>query len=89
LVWSLVSSNGSNTSPGSAASAPLDVIPAASCAQTDVQAAIDLAQEGDTVQAPAGNCTWTTVEPRTPAVEIAGKAITLQGAGIGKTIITP
>ena len=31
---------------------------AASCAQADVQAAIDQAQDGDTVAVPAGSCAW-------------------------------
>lgn len=44
-------------------------IRAASCSQSDVQAAIDAASDGDTVAVPAGNCTWTT------AVNINGKGI--------------
>jgi polygalacturonase len=36
------------------------VIHAASCSQEDVQAAIDAANDGDTVSVPAGTCTWTT-----------------------------
>jgi len=69
-------------------SSPAGISPATSCQQADVQAAIDLAQDGDTVLVPAGSCAWTTTEPRTPAVKIADKAIILQGAGIGQTIIT-
>jgi hypothetical protein len=47
---------------------------------TDVISAITLASDGDTVVIPAGTATWTT------KVAIL-KAITLQGSGIGKTII--
>jgi len=40
--------------------APLrDVVDAASCAGSDVQAAVDLAQDGDTVTVPAESCTWS------------------------------
>ena len=53
---------------------------AASCARTDVAAAIAAATYGDTVVVPAGNCTWTTLA--------VTKAVTLQGAGIGVTNIT-
>jgi hypothetical protein len=63
------------------------VVPATSCSQQDVQAAIDAAADGDTVTVPEGTCTWTTLVPETPAVVIEGKAITLQGAGIDLTTI--
>src|SRR5262249_30319157 len=56
------------------------VTTAASCSQTDVQAAINLASTGDTVVMPSGTCTWTT------RMNI-NKAITLRGAGTGQTII--
>jgi hypothetical protein len=69
-----------------AASASAAVIPAASCAQADVQAAINLASDGDTVTVPAGVCTWISA-PNTPAVLIDQKAITLQGSGPALTII--
>ena len=55
-------------------------IQAASCSQSDVQAAINSASNGDTVQIPAGTCTWNT------QIRIT-KGITLQGAGAGNTII--
>ncbi|GBE19289.1 protein metal binding site [archaeon BMS3Abin17] len=58
------------------------IINAASCSQQNVQAAIDSANDGDTVLVPAGNCTWTN------AVTISNKGITVQGAGIDKTTIT-
>lgn len=63
-------------------------IQAASCSQADVQAAIDAAADGDTVLVPAGSCTWTTTQAMTPAVSIANKTLTLQGAGIDRTTIT-
>ena len=49
-------------------------ITAASCSSANVQAAINSAQDGDTVVVPAGNCTSRT------AVSINNKTITLQGA---------
>lgn len=52
-----------------------------SCSQTDVQAGIDASSDGDTVVIPAGDCSWTA------RVEIVSKAITLQGAGVGQTLI--
>lgn len=57
-------------------------INAASCSDSDVQAAINSAAAGDTVTVPSGRCTWTT------PVVIASKGLTLTGAGIGNTIIT-
>ncbi len=56
-------------------------IKASSCSASDVQAAIDSASQGDTVIVPAGSCDWRTKVTM-------NKGITLQGAGIGKTIIT-
>ena len=51
--------------------------------QARVQAAIDGATSGDTVECAADTQTWTT------GINIpATKAITLQGAGIGNTVIT-
>jgi len=61
---------------------------AASCSQTDIQAAIDAASDGDIVLVPAGQCVWSTLVAHTPAVSISGKGITLQGAGIDQTVIT-
>ena len=52
----------------------------ASCSQTDIQNALASASTGDTVSVPAGNCTWTSLS--------LSKAVTLQGAGTGKTKIT-
>lgn len=64
------------------------IIPAASCSQTDIQAAIDTANEGDFVRVPAGHCTWTTPGDNQPSVRIYQKGITLWGAGIDQTVIT-
>ena len=50
---------------------------AASCSQSDVQAALDLAQDGDSVLIPSGAAAWTR-----PVTLEAPKAITIQGAGI-------
>ena len=59
-----------------------DTHSAASGASADVQAAINAAQDGNTVVIPAGTYTWTTgVKVSTP------KAITIRGAGIDQTII--
>jgi hypothetical protein len=57
-------------------------ISATSCSRNDVGAAVDSAENGDTVLIPAGNCTWTT------SLTVADKYLTIQGAGSGLTIIT-
>ena len=57
------------------------IINAASCNQLDVQNAIDSASDGDIVSVPAGDCIWAN------RVEIIGKGITIQGSGVGQTII--
>jgi len=56
-------------------------IPAATCSQVAVQAAVEMAQEGDIVTVPAGACVWQ--DPVTFAT-----SLTVQGAGIDLTIIT-
>lgn len=53
---------------------------AASCSQSDVSAAIAAAANGDTVQVPAGSCSWSGLS--------ISKAIHLQGAGVGQTRIS-
>jgi hypothetical protein len=58
-----------------------DVHTAASCSRSDVQAEIDAASNGDTVIVPAGTAIWT-------ANITISKGITVQGAGIGLTVIT-
>jgi hypothetical protein len=64
------------------ASSPLQaaLIAAGSAARDDVAAAVDTAVEGDTVFIPSGMADWTNTLT-------VSKAITLRGAGIGKTII--
>jgi cysteine-rich repeat protein len=57
------------------------MISAASCSQEAVQAAINAAQDGDTVLVPNGSATWST-----PI--ICNKAIVLRGAGIDNTTIS-
>ena len=37
------------------------IINARSCAQSDVQAAINTAIDGDVVDVPAGSCTWNSM----------------------------
>jgi hypothetical protein len=64
-----------------AVSAHAATIPAANCSLSTVQSAISSAQAGDTVTVPACAATWT-------AQLIISKGITLQGAGIGSTVIT-
>jgi len=56
-------------------------VSAASCSQADVQAAVNKAADGDIVTVPSGGCTWAT------PVSFC-KAITLQGAVSGSTVIT-
>lgn len=58
-------------------SASANIIQSASCSRADVQAAINQAQDGDTVLVPAGECTWNS------EVSIQNKTITLIGAGSG------
>ncbi len=53
-------------------------INAASCSQAAVQTAINSASDGDTVNVPAGSCTYTTVSANAPSV-IINKAITVHG----------
>ena len=58
-------------------------ITAASCSLADVQAAVDSATDGDIVSIPAGSSTWNSY------VSIPStKGLTIQGAGIGSTLIT-
>ncbi|MBN1183611.1 MAG: T9SS type A sorting domain-containing protein [Bacteroidales bacterium] len=55
---------------------------AASCTFEDVQAAVALAQDGDTVMIPAGNCMWTEALIIDPM-----PSIFILGAGIDQTVI--
>lgn len=56
-------------------------ITAASCNDSDVQAAVNSASDGDTVAIPAGTCTWLT------GVSWTDKKISVIGAGASSTII--
>lgn len=68
---------------GFAGSSEAATINATSCLQSDVQNAINSASNEDIVTVPAGNCSWSS------GVSIPNtKALTLQGAGIGNTIIS-
>ena len=60
---------------------------AKTCSQQDVQAAIDAAQDGDTVVVPAGTSEYKTTTPGAAALKIKNKGIALLGAGIGRTIL--
>lgn len=55
-------------------------ITAKSCNTSDVQSAINAAAEGDTVNIPAGTCTWTS------GVTVSGKGINIVGAGTSRII---
>jgi hypothetical protein len=55
---------------------------AASCEQSDVQAAIDLAEDGDTVMVPAGSCTWSG------SITIHDKSLNVIGPGKDNITIT-
>jgi len=63
-----------------------DTHTASSCnntgAATDVQDAIDVASDGDTVIIPAGTCSWDT------KITLSGKGLLIQGAGHTSTIIS-
>ncbi|MBN1812597.1 MAG: hypothetical protein JXA14_12230 [Anaerolineae bacterium] len=65
-----------------------NIVYADTCDQGDVQDAVEAAGDGDFVVVPAGHCTWTTPVAATPAVEIDGRGVTIQGAGVGQTVIT-
>jgi hypothetical protein len=58
-------------------------IPADSLSLVDVQAAVDLAEAGDTVVMPSGSANWAGKLSWT-----APANVTLRGAGIGSTVIT-
>jgi hypothetical protein len=65
---------------GAVSTAEAVTVTASSCSQSDVQAAISSAAVGDTVQVPAGNCSWSGLS--------VSKAIHLRGAGVTQTRIT-
>lgn len=59
-----------------------NVIHAVSCSKSDVQFAIDLAQDGDSVFVPPGNCSWSS------SVTIHNKSISVIGPGRANITIT-
>jgi len=68
------------------------VIQAASCSQQDVQAAVDQAQDGDTVLVPAGTGEWSIPHGSSgsnwkAAIKIVNKSIIVKGTGKERTII--
>jgi hypothetical protein len=65
--------------PSSALTATIN---AASCSASDVQAAINAASDGDTVQIPVGACTWSS------PVSTSNKRLVLAGSGSKDTVIT-
>jgi hypothetical protein len=100
IAISVAGSGGSDGGDAAAADAAPTLI-AASCSQTDVQAAIDQAADGDTVVVPAGTCTWgnpanSPVAPVSigrdpvtgqPSAQHPRKALSIIGAGVDKTVI--
>jgi hypothetical protein len=68
---------------GTAGRAAVDAatITATSCSRSDVEAAIRAARDGDTVAIPPGVCSWTST------LTVDDKAITIQGAGMSRTVI--
>ncbi len=60
----------------------MGTINALSCNRDDVQAAVYLAADGDTVIIPAGAASWAS------PVTFDGQAIVVKGAGVGQTTIT-
>ncbi len=76
IAASILYSAAFSPSPASAAT-----IAAASCSLSDVSNSVNAAASGDVVAVPAGSCTWTATLTIT-------KSITLQGSGIGQTVIT-
>jgi hypothetical protein len=63
-------------------SSPAKTISARSCTLADVQAAVSEAVSGDIVALPKGKASWSS------SLKIATKNLTLQGNGIGSTIIS-
>ena len=61
-------------------------VTAASCSLADVRVAVAAAQDGDTVQVPAGICTWSGRIGES-GITLGTKSITLQGAGIDVTVV--
>ncbi|MDO8495723.1 MAG: LamG-like jellyroll fold domain-containing protein [bacterium] len=58
-----------------------NTINAASCSQTDVQNAINLAIDGDTVNIPEGTCPWTGTVTVNTAITVTGPTCTTDANG--------
>jgi hypothetical protein len=64
--------------------APAATHAAATCHLSDVQKVVAAAADGDTIQIPAGTCSWTS----SLAIDAAKRSLEILGAGIGATVIT-
>ena len=60
-------------------------INADSCSQADVQAAINSAQDGDSVNVPPGECTWTSHITINKEIAVIGAGLTINGETSDKT----
>lgn len=58
------------------------IISTPTCSSTDLQTAVNNAQSGDTIQVPAGTCTWKS------PVLVEDKSVRIVGAGIDQSNIT-
>lgn len=88
--WVVAFNSAGEVSPYSLSSSPVtgSVIEVPDCDQSSVQAAVNAADDGDTIQLPEGAAEWITITDSQPAIEIVNKAITLRGAGTHESIIT-
>jgi len=77
----VVTSLGATSFTRSTGDVATSVIAAVDCSQGAVQAALDDADDGDTVRVPAGICAWAD------GVAWTNKNVRLQGAGIDQTIV--
>ena len=88
-LWPEVSATGSTTLGTNAATAVdqrlyrvrCSTVTAVSPARADVVKAINAAANGDTVVVPSGSASWSS------GISLGAKAITIQGAGIGATVV--
>lgn len=64
-------------------------INAASCSQTDVQAAITAAEDGDTIRVPAGVCTWDNNIVITKSLKIIGSGKNVTQIVSNYTAVSP
>jgi hypothetical protein len=61
------------------------IITAASCSFSHVQAALQDVQDGDTIEIPAGTCTWS--QSLVVDIQSVPRSLTLKGAGMDQTIL--